>query len=260
MNNLSDFTDRERDLRHITRWSINPVMFFRSNLWDHARHVAWLVEEINPYAVQVFGSEYDPHKAQLLALVHDDAEIITGDVQAGNKLKMTTSQLQEIEAQEMAAIEKLAVRFPTNLGGYVYKELLIEALHKTSREAQVVMLADKLDAYGEVLHEIYAGNPYFVKSPVTEYGTIVPAYQFYLDYFAHFLKRYPTLTPLFQQKAWFFQQPQPLDFPAIGSKKKTPPAYYPHYNEWRAILLKRDGELEQKRLDTQLEFIEPNLK
>ena len=66
----------------ITRFSLYKVMFYRSNLFNHAWHVAWLVDEIAPFAMKKF-PQFDSEKAQMLALVHDDAEIIIGDIQAG---------------------------------------------------------------------------------------------------------------------------------------------------------------------------------
>lgn len=64
-------------------------MMYRTNLYTHSYRVAAIVHALNPFAEKVFGKAYDERKAEILALVHDDAEIVFGDVQLGNKSRMT---------------------------------------------------------------------------------------------------------------------------------------------------------------------------
>lgn len=63
-------------------------------------------------------SGYDSKKAITLALIHDDAEMITGDIQLGHKQIMTLVQLKKIEENEKRAIEKLSQVFPKIVNGY----------------------------------------------------------------------------------------------------------------------------------------------
>jgi 5'-deoxynucleotidase YfbR-like HD superfamily hydrolase len=182
---LATFPHREERLKEITRYSMFTVMLYRPNLWNHARHVSWLTREMEPHATAVFGGAYNSDKAFAIALVHDDAEMITGDIQAGNKSKMSQAELARIDQQEQEAIDELASRSPKNVGPFLYRDLLQEALDRTSLEAQVGMFADKLDAFGETLHEIYAGNPYFVREIVNEYGVIPTPYEVPADSAAH---------------------------------------------------------------------------
>jgi 5'-deoxynucleotidase YfbR-like HD superfamily hydrolase len=83
---FTDFKNREEDLRKITRYQNYSVMFYRTNLFTHSKRVAWLVQEMIPFA-QATWQDFNGQKAKFLALVHDDQEIIMGDIPAGNKSK-----------------------------------------------------------------------------------------------------------------------------------------------------------------------------
>jgi hypothetical protein len=91
---FTDFTGREEALRNITRWSIQPVMFYRSNLFTHAKRVHGAVCAATPPARTLLPG-FDARRAEILACMHDDIEIIIGDIQAGNKLKMSKEQLDQ---------------------------------------------------------------------------------------------------------------------------------------------------------------------
>lgn len=190
------FNGRDADLRSVTRYSMYDIMMYRTNLYTHSHRTAALVRAINSHALSLFKG-YDRRKAELIALVHDDAEIIFGDIQAGNKSKMTPEQLCEVHEEEARAIKKIAKRFPKRVGGYVYETLLEEAANYSSLEAQVVCYADKYDALGEAYHEALAGNHYFVTNVVNEYGTIPTPFEYYGDFFSGFSHKFPGLAPLF---------------------------------------------------------------
>src|SRR6476646_7082843 len=115
-----DFKGRNDALRSVTRYSIYKVMFYRTNLYTHSLRTAALVRAINPAAQKVFGGRYDPFKAEIMAYVHDDAEIIFGDVVAGNKREMSAAQLQAVWDAEARAIEEIANRFPNQVAEYNY--------------------------------------------------------------------------------------------------------------------------------------------
>lgn len=207
---FADFHGRDDDLRSVTRYSMYDTMLYRTNLYTHSHRTAALVRAINPHARAWF-NEYDPKKAELIALVHDDPEIIFGDIQAGNKSKMTPEQLRDIHEQEARAIKKIAKRFPKQVSKYVYETLLEEATTYSSLEAQVVCYADKYDALGEAYHEALAGNHYFVTNVVNEYGKIPTPFEYYRDFFAGFLGRFPSLTPLFAAPPRYYSRFTPMD-------------------------------------------------
>lgn len=237
------FVGRDEDLRELTRFSLYEVMLYRTNLYTHSHRVAALTRLLNPLAVSVFSSNYDPRKAEILALVHDDAELIFGDIQAGNKSKMTTEQLQEVKDAEERAIEEIAKRFPKQIAGYSYQQLLQEAADYSSLEAQVVCYADKYDALGESLHEIYAGNHSFTTNIVNEYGHIPTPIKYYTDYFKNFAKKFPDLKPLLNVPFTMFDVMPYRDY-APTVKQYTPhtlesltsPTDNAHYSLWRQVV------------------------
>ena len=88
-------------------------MFYRTNLLLHCQRVSLLVEDILEI-VSESCENFNSDKALTLALVHDDAEIVTGDVQLYYKEKMSEIELAELEKQEMMAIEHLSSIWPKN--------------------------------------------------------------------------------------------------------------------------------------------------
>ncbi len=142
------------------------VFYYRSNLWHHSIRVFFILNELFD-SVKGLVPGFDMKKAQVLALVHDDAEMITGDVQLGHKLRMTQEQLRAVEHSEAEAITKLAETYPKEVCGYSYSDLLNNALRKDTVEAQLVSYADKLDAYCESLHEVLGGNISALRAVIT---------------------------------------------------------------------------------------------
>ena len=154
---FKDFSGREDELRRIKRFATFTRFCYRSDLWEHERRVYILVRDLSPIARRTL-QKFNAKKAQTLALVHDDTEIITGDVNLAEKRRMTKAALKKVAENETEAIEVLAGRFPKTINGFSYKKLLYHALHKDCIEAQVVSYADKVDAMCEAAHEVYGGN------------------------------------------------------------------------------------------------------
>lgn len=240
---LSNFPGREAALRKITRYSIMPRMFYRSNLWTHARRVTKIAKAISPL-IKRRCPEYDEARTLAIAQVHDDAEMITGDVQAGNKSKMSAQELAELERAERAAVEELACKYPEFLGGYRYKDLLLASIDRGDTEAQAVQFADKLDAFGEALHEIFAGNIVFATEPVTEYGTIILPFVLYSDYFSVFAEKYPRLSFLTEGPDKLIRLQTDADWKKIASegRQHTPeslrdPTGNLIYDYWKSMIV-----------------------
>ena len=238
------FTNRDRDLRAVTRYSLYKVMLYRSNLFTHAHRTATLVRAINPLAVKILGPSYNPLKAELIALVHDDAEIEFGDIQAGNKSKMTAAQLSKVRQAEEQAIEKVAARFPKTIAGYTYKTLLQEAADYSSPEAQVVCYADKYDALGEALHEIFAGNYYFTTHVTTQDGTIPTPTEYYASFFSGYRDKFPAMQALMAKPFAMFEPVVNRDYSRAVKNGKpytandiAQPSSDHHYETWRTLIL-----------------------
>jgi len=233
--------EREEKLKSIYRYNAFDTMFYRANLWTHTHRMLWMLEEILPIAETYF--KIDPEKTRILALVHDDAEIITGDIQAGHKAHMTDKQLGAVDQQELAAIEELSKRYPETIHGYSYKELLLHAKNKDCPEAVLVSYVDKLDAYCETIHDIYAGNISMLRS-----------FFFYTRLINNLPKKFPELTELISSK----QSPLLIfdyradeayvkaeNFTSFGKPFTKQSLHiqsdFPVYDEWKKIILKRSN-------------------
>ncbi|MBI4134561.1 MAG: HD domain-containing protein [Candidatus Sungbacteria bacterium] len=234
---------RGERLQSITRYSMFEVFFYRFTLWHHELRVSFIVEDLAPVLRDVL-PHCNAEKAQILALVHDDAEMITGDVQLGHKYQMTRDELEKIDDDEAAAIEKLSGQFPERIGGYRYKELLYHALRKDCIEAKVVSYADKLDAYCESLHEILGGNISALRSVIgyTEilhnFDKMFPELQSLLSYKYSPLMYYQDRTDHWKahrENYVFLNKPHTRE----SIERKTE---FPFYNRWKELVVTRMGE------------------
>jgi len=246
--------EREEKLRGILRFSLFEVMLYRSSLWQHTHRVLWIVEELLLYTS---GLNIDPEKARVLALVHDDAEMVTGDYQAGHKAKMSPEELKKLDEEEEVAVQKLVKKYPQSVHGYEYGALLRHAIHKDCDEALLVMYADKFDAYCETLHEIFAGNLGLLWSLM-----------FCEQWLAGYAKKYPRLAPFAAQQSPFilsnnnrFQPhhvvPEPYQY--LGKPHTRESISHPtdsaFYNAWRELVQTRGGEEGVVWLTEQKEFL-----
>ena len=247
---------REDGLKKLYRYSAFEVMFYRSNLWDHSFRVSWLAEELAP-TVRKHYKSFDAEKARVMALVHDDAELYTGDIQSRVKARATAQAKQKMEDDEKKAIEKLAKVSPQMVGGYVYKELLLAMVERTSVEAQIVIYADKLDAYCESLHEVLAGNL-----------LLLQAVLFYPKATALLDQKFRYLTPILEDKSSVLTDLERyLDPPFIKTKTYLPfgkpftsktillPSTIPFYDRWRKMVIERGGKEGLQSLIHQREFL-----
>jgi 5'-deoxynucleotidase YfbR-like HD superfamily hydrolase len=263
MNLMKDYQDvlnsfppeREEKLREVERYSMFDIFFYRPTLWHHVLRVFLIVQELTPLVKNAL-PHCDTEKAKVLALVHDDAEILTGDVQLGHKQKMTEEELKAIDDEEAAAIEELAEKFPNEIRGYNYRELLQHALYKDCIEAILVSYADKLDAYCESLHEVFGGNITALRA-VQNYTHILHA----LD------KKYADLKPLFEYRSspflytelfrdqWHVHKENYAHLNTPHTKQSVlRDTDYQAYNLWKKLVLKHLGEEGMDILTTQKEF------
>jgi len=259
------FEGRLEALENIERYGGMPLMFYRNNLVDHGLMVSWIVAEILPYAKKTFPEDFG-HKGQLRALtqalVHDDAEIITGDVTVCDKLKANKRQLELWENQEERALEKLASKFPGTVNGFLYEEMLLSAMNKDSLIGQVVSYCDKLVGMGESHHEIYAGNTAFIKDARGNTPT-----QGYITLFID-RKNWPQwtdLAPFFRYNHPFLNKPELINVAAIANHPKSKPhteqsirqpTGNKFYDKYKEVILERGGQRGLELLVNQREFPE----
>lgn len=241
--------ERKEKLESIYRYHFFEVFLYRSNLWMHTHRVLWLLEAIAPLAKTYL--DFDLEKARIYALVHDDAEMVTGDIQAITKARMTPQELERLEADERTAIDQLLTNAPAEVHGYSYRQLLEHAAAKDCIEAQLVSYVDKLDAFCESLHEVYAGNISLLRSVV-----------FYAQTLALFGAKYPALKDLLESKesplTYLSDQISPFEIRAERYQQLNKPhtmesllidTDFPFYRAWKKIIIekgKSDWLLTQK--------------
>lgn len=253
------FTGREEGLERQGRYSIFKTMWYRTNDLIHSRRIAWLMMDVLPYAELVYGTEFDPVKALLLAICHDDAEILTGDPQAGHKAIMTPEERALLKQKELRAIDTLSAGFPKMVEGYVYRDLLLEAAHPTSLEAQVMKWCDKFEGLAEAMHEVFAGHVRWAQPhEISQWGQPPTPFELYIPYLnAIDDETYPALEPLLATEHPLFATIPMIDFEA-AAREGSPhtraslaqPVGYAPYDIWRENFLRRASEEEIRNLYT----------
>lgn len=224
-------------------------MFYRPHLYTHGKHVAWLVQAVAPTVIAK-APQFDERLACALALVHDDPEIVTGDYAAGDKARMSSQQLKAIADEEMDAIDELASRYPKTVGGFSYRDLLVDMVRMETGEAQVAKLMDRFDGWGEGLHEIYAGNTAFVGPIVNEYGVTPRFGELNIELREKMFAKLPFLKSL--EGAHLFMQIDALpDMEALCSvgvphtqDSLATETGYAQYDRWRGVVL-ATGDVEE---------------
>ncbi len=240
---LDGFEGREQALAEIKRYvhGITPIMMYRTNDLIHARRVTWHLEQLIPDILQIFPN-FRVDYARTLALVHDDAEIITGDVQLCDKERMTSQELQALANKEELAIPQLVKRFGNDANGFIYETLLRDAKQKQTLEAKFASFCDKLDGGGEAWHEVFAGNHYFLLPAGGHNGSSGG----YVKRVNAFQTKYPIMTLFFENFPEYL--PIPLDFREVVTQGKphTPNSLsqdsgYIPYERWKQAIIPYEG-------------------
>lgn len=250
---ILDFSGREEALTNIKRYEheITRVMFYRTNDLIHSRRVSWHVESAIEDILSIYKG-FNVDYTRTLANVHDDLEIITGDVQLHDKEKMNDNQKEDLVKKEKEAIPTIIKMYNSIANGFSYEELLIAAKEKNSLEAQFVSFFDKFDGAGEAWHEVFAGNPHFLRPAggLDHNGG-------YVRRLREFPKKYPLLNKFFEKFPEYL--PEPIDFKSIVEKSSPHTIKsikintdYPLYERWKNNVIKNEG---LGLLTNQIEFI-----
>lgn len=147
-------------MRFVKRWGLMRNTHVE-NLQEHSLQVAMLAHALAVIRNALFGGDVRPERAATLALYHDAAEVITGDIVAPIKhfnpeIKRAHRVIEDI------ANERLRSMLPAALvGGFA--PLLFPA-EVDAPEWSLVKAADKLTAYLKCLEELRAGNEDFRKA------------------------------------------------------------------------------------------------
>ena len=145
-------------LKYIERWGLmrNTI---KENLSEHCLETAFIAHVLALYRNIRFGGNVDPERCAILAMYHDAAEIITGDLPT--PVKYFNPEIKhEYKAVEKAAADKLIACLPDDLAGY-YSTILKK--DEADRELwTLVKAADKLSALIKCIEERQMGNRDFI--------------------------------------------------------------------------------------------------
>ncbi len=234
--------ERQEKLDKIMRYSMFDKMYYRSSVYFHTKRILWLIEKIIPEAKKYL--DFDEEKIRVLALVHDDAEIVTGDIQAGHKARMSKEELELIKQNELKAISKMIEDSPKEVSGYNYEELLKESAEKNSIEAKLVSYIDKMDGYCESLHDVFAGNICLIRSSLF-YDNLITLFPYKFPELVPLLKngKHPLLditdrvSPLYIESKNYIHLNKPHTKESILIDTDLP-----FYNFWRQTILEHSSE------------------
>lgn len=225
--------EREEKLKNIKRYSYFDVMMYRTDVWMHTQRVLWMLEDIIPVAQKYIS--FDPEKARINALVHDDEEMVIGDIQAILKSLMSDADKKALDIKEKAAIETLIETYPKIVHGYEYKELLKSAKNKDTIESQLVTYCDKLDGLMESLHEVYAGNTSFIRS-VVYYAQNLPLFQFKFPEIAKVLQSKDSPFTFLGNRMEKLNHPSHAYTPAQHTEESIKVTLdFPFYKRWKEL-------------------------
>jgi 5'-deoxynucleotidase len=171
-------------MRFVKRWGLMRNTHVE-NLQEHSLQVAMLAHALGVIRNTVFAGDVRPERAATLALYHDAAEVITGDIVA--PIKHFSPEIKRAHhAIEAVANERLHGMLPADLAGS-FAPLLFPG-DADAAEWQLVKAADKLSAYLKCLEELRAGNEDFAKAAQVLERDVraltAPEVRYFLDIFA----------------------------------------------------------------------------
>lgn len=155
------------------------------NVAEHSYDVALLTHALCTIRTELFGGEIDTGRAVVLALFHDVAEVITGDIPSPVKHHDAAIK-QNLRAMESLAGEQLLAMVPPELLRS-YRPL-IRPSAADAELTSIVKAADKLSAYLKCASEIAAGNREFAVAKRQLEAIVrslrMPEVEYFLEHFA----------------------------------------------------------------------------
>lgn len=148
-------------MKYINRWGLMRNTR-EENICEHSLETAVIAHALAMIRNTRFNGDADPGRVALLAMYHDAAEIITGDMPT--PVKYHSPKIRDAYKEvEVLAVEKLSSMLPRELEGH-YKELLLFSGPRDMEYAPIIKAADKLSALVKCIEEIKTGNMEFVKA------------------------------------------------------------------------------------------------
>ena len=165
-------------MRFIERWSLMRNSL-PENIQEHSHMVAVLAHALGVIRRDVFHVPCNPDEAATVALFHDSAEILTGDLPT--PIKYHSNEIRDAYKEvEALACRKLLATLPEELRG-AYEPLLDGETEE--RVHDLVKAADKLSAYIKCIEERKAGNNEFLSAEVQTRKILEESHMPEVDYF-----------------------------------------------------------------------------
>ena len=170
-------------MRYIGRWSLMRNSL-PENIQEHSHMVAVLAHALGVIRRDVFHVPCNPDEAATVALFHDSAEILTGDLPT--PIKYHSNEIRDAYKEvEALACRKLLATLPAELRG-AYEPLLDGETEE--RVHDLVKAADKLSAYIKCIEERKAGNNEFLSAEAQTRKLLEESHMPEVDYFLeHFI-------------------------------------------------------------------------
>ena len=159
---MKKLLSREQELRNEYRYGFfSCPIYYKANLWIHTARISWITREIATYLAELCPGKFDIELAVALSIVHDDTEIIVGDIVGPVKMNFTPEEKAKYEQDCRDSIDILYEAYGRDFKTYDYRELLLMEDAADSIEYAVMKYADKLEGHLETYHELLAGNKDF---------------------------------------------------------------------------------------------------
>jgi 5'-deoxynucleotidase len=170
-------------MKFIRRWGLMHSTY-PENIQEHSMRVAMVAHALAVIRNRLFAGNVNGERTALLALYHDTAEVLTGDLPA--PVKYFNPEIKNAySAIESAAASRLLNMVPEGLKADYQGLFFAEASDQEARA--LVKAADKLCAYLKCLEEIGAGNQEFAKAEKALRAGVeeldLPEVRYFLDTF-----------------------------------------------------------------------------
>ena len=176
-------------MKLIKRWSLMKAND-RENVAEHSAQTAQIAHALAVIKNRLYDGNLNADRVATLALYHEAAEVITGDLPTpikyfNPKIRTAFKEIEEI------ANDKLLSMLPSELKDD-YRELI--SPDASSYESILVKAADKISAYIKCIEEMRSGNREFAKAELSlkkevEFYFTYPEVKYFCDTFLSSFKK-----------------------------------------------------------------------
>lgn len=256
---------RRRARDQTRRYTGYTPMFFRSTVGIHASRVEQIALQLNErMGIRPKFGELSKSRLAAIARVHGDLHLLGAHphVSPAEEENWTDEQIVQHWRKRDDRIRALVDTYPATEQGLDYEDLLRDATELRTLESQIVHYASLVNQYGEILHELHAGNGAFlkrIKDPKKEYTLLPP-----LDAVRRLLQRIPGRFQELGAIYWRIERQLRLDQPVdaryyvehavpLTTSMLIHPTTCTAYTLWRSYLQLNSRPEEVTRLSTPVE-------